>query len=136
MPFKVYSNAELKKTECGAILPNGQRNWLRISWKPIGWCCGEAWHGKRRCLSAAAARNQRRSFGLCGFDRFLNDKQGLIKLLTEFFYERFENVELNNINIVATSLPASEVAIANRFLGWRMKWLQALENGAEIKNKG
>ncbi len=46
-----------------------------------------------------------------------NDKQGLIKLLTEFFYERFENVELNNINIVATSLPASEVAIAGRFLG-------------------
>ena len=46
-----------------------------------------------------------------------NDKEGLIKLLTEFFYERFEKVELYNINIVTTSLPASEVAIAGRFLG-------------------
>lgn len=115
MPFlKVYSNAELKDKNAGQFTERAAELVAHKLEKPIGY------------VVVSLARETSMSFGdssetkgvLAYVDSIgFNDKQGLIKLLTEFFYERFENVELDNINIVATSLPASEVAIAGRFLG-------------------
>ena len=115
MPFlKVYSNAELKDKNAEQFTERAAELVALKLEKPIGY------------VVVSLARETAMSFGgssetkgvLAYVDSIgFNDKQGLIKLLTEFFYERFENVELNNINIVATSLSASEVAIAGRFLG-------------------
>ena len=46
-----------------------------------------------------------------------NDKEGIVKLLTEFLYECFEDVDLSAINIVLSDLKVSEVAKGGHLLG-------------------
>ena len=112
MPFlKVYSNAELKDKNAAQFV--GRASEL-IAAKPIGYVVVSLAQEKTMAFGGSAENKGVLAYmDSIGF----NDKEGLIKLLTEFFYERFEKVELYNINIVTTSLPASEVAIAGRFLG-------------------
>ena len=107
MPFlKVYSNAELKDKNAAQFV--GRASEL-IAAKLVSLA------QEKTMAFGGSAENK----GVLAYMDSIgfNDKEGLIKLLTEFFYERFEKVELYNINIVTTSLPASEVAIAGRFLG-------------------
>lgn len=115
MPFlKVYSNAELKDKNAAQFVGRASELIAAKLGKPIGYVVVSLAQEKTMAFGGSTENKGVLAYmDSIGF----NDKEGLIKLLTEFFYERFEKVELYNINIVTTSLPASEVAIAGRFLG-------------------
>lgn len=115
MPFlKVYSNAELKDKNAAQFVERASELIAAKLGKPIGYVVVSLAQEKTMAFGGSTENKGVLAYmDSIGF----NDKEGLIKLLTEFFYERFEKVELYNINIVTTSLPASEVAIAGRFLG-------------------
>ena len=46
-----------------------------------------------------------------------SNKNNLAKLLTEFLYDRLENVELANINIEFVDMPASTLSIGGHLMG-------------------
>ena len=46
-----------------------------------------------------------------------SDKEEIVKLLSEFFYDRFEDVELENIHIILEDVPLGSVAIGGKLLG-------------------
>ena len=115
MPFlKVYSNAELKDKNAAQFVGRASELIAAKLGKPIGYVVVSLAQEKTMAFGGSAENKGVLAYmDSIGF----NDKEGLIKLLTEFFYERFDKVELYNINIVTTSLPASEVAIDGGFLG-------------------
>ncbi len=115
MPFlTVYSNAELKGhndvcfTECLSELVANKLN------KPIGYVIVRLLRDKTMAFGSSAENK-----GVLAYLESIgfNDKQEVVELLSEFFREQFEKVELRHINIVTQSLSAADVAVGGRFLG-------------------
>lgn len=115
MPFlRVYSNAELKDKNPTQFAERAAELVAEKLGKPISY------------VVVNLCQNQAMSFGGSATNKGVlaymesvgfKDKEGLVKLLTEFFYERFEGVELNNINISTNSILASDVAVGGHLLG-------------------
>lgn len=115
MPFlRVYSNAELT-VEHEVFVERAAALVAEELGKPIGY------------VVAALGRPQKMSFGgkcanagvLAYLDSigFGSRKAELVKKLNDFFEQSFSGVEVHNINIVLTDLPASAVAIGGSLLG-------------------
>lgn len=113
--MKVYTNAELKDQNAAQFTERAAELLAKELGKPI------------RYVVVSLAVHATMSFGgnpqnkgvLAYLDSvgFGARKESLIKLLTEFFNDRLEGLDLNNINIVTTDLPANDVAIGGELLG-------------------
>lgn len=115
MPFlRVYSNAPLKDNNAPQFAERAAELIANKLGKPIGYVVVSLEQSGTMSFGGSTKNN-----GVLAYLESIgfNDKAGLVKLLTEFCYERFEGVELSNINFVTTSLSAHEVAIAGRALG-------------------
>ncbi len=113
MPFlRVYTNAGLKNKDAGQFCERASELVANKLGKPIAYVVVSLTQETMAFGGSTSAKGVLAYMDSIGF----SDKEGLVKLLTEFFYEQFENVDLNNINIVTASLPASDVAIAGRAL--------------------
>ena len=115
MPYlRVYTNANLKDKNAEKFCERASELVAEQLGKPVGY------------VVVALVKEEAMAFGggasnkgiLAYMDSIgFRDREGLVRLLTEFFCERFEDVELHNINIVTRSLAASDVACAGRFFG-------------------
>ena len=115
MPFlRVYSNAELKDKNPTQFTERAAELIADKLGKPINYVVVNL--SQNRAMSFGGSAENK---GVLAYMESVGfkDKEDLIKLLMEFFYERFENVDVNNINISTVSLSASDVAVGGRFLG-------------------
>ena len=115
MPFlRVYTNAKLRDDNSSQFVERAAELLAEELGKPISYIVVNL--TQNSSMSFAGKSDMKGILAYVESVGFKN-KENLIKLLTEFLYERFENVELNNINIETVSLLASDVAIGGRLLG-------------------
>ncbi len=115
MPFlRVYSNAELKDKNASQFAERAAELIANKLGKPISYVVVNLSQNPAMSFGGSAENK-----GVLAYMESVGfkDKEGLVKLLTEFFYERFDGVELNNINIATHSILASDVAVGGRLLG-------------------
>ena len=114
MPFLiVHTNAKLKNTDTGEFVQAASELVAAELHKPIGYIVVTLDQNKNMAFGGSSENTgilaEMKSIGF-------NNKASLAKLLTEFFFDRFE-VDLHNINIEFVDMPASTVAIGGSLLG-------------------
>ncbi len=115
MPFlKVYSNADLKDKNAQEFVERAGELIASELNKPIEYVIVSLDYMSN--MSFGGSAKEKGVWANLASVGFAN-KESISKLLTEFFYSRFENIELKNINIALEDLSPSSLAIGGKLLG-------------------
>jgi hypothetical protein len=115
MPFlRIESNAQLRTGDAKQYAVRAARLLFEKTGKPVCNIAATVNAGLDMCFDGnAETKGVVAYLDAIGFA----DKEDLIRILTEFLYDGFEDVDLSAINIVLTNLSAGNVAKAGKLFG-------------------